>query len=262
MRQSRVAIIGSGRVASALAVAFAGCKGIDLTQIIARDRVKGEILANRCGVSFCEDFRDVKGADLYVVAVSDRSIGEVSERLSSYIDDSAVVCHTSGSVALGVLSLNIKNRAVLYPLYSFAEGLECDFGEIPLLVEGNSDETLEFVRSIASMISLSVAAIESKKREKIHLAAVFFNNFVNHIFVAAESIVVSENLPKRVLDPLIEQTLKAIVEGDPLKNQSGPARRGDLPTMKRHMELLSDNEEFRAIYEAMSNSIIKLYRDE
>ncbi len=76
-----VAIVGGGAVACALALEIASAQGLRLVQRWTRKTHLPSELAP---------------ADLYIVAVSDRAIGEVSAELP--FAAGSVVAHTAGSV--------------------------------------------------------------------------------------------------------------------------------------------------------------------
>lgn len=81
---------------------------------------------------------------------------------------------------------------------------------------------------------------DSACRAKVHLAAVFACNFVNHMYAVGEGIVRSAGLPFDVLKPLLAETAaKALDAASPADVQTGPAVRNDLPTMARHRALLA-----------------------
>ena len=63
-------------------------------------------------------------------------------------------------------------------------------------------------------------------------------------------------LPFDVLKPLIAETAaKAVDSGDPHRVQTGPAVRGDLPTLRRHEAALAHDPRLLRIYESLSQDI-------
>lgn len=238
MRKSnRTVILGTGKVAKAL---YRALKEItDVTIISSRG-----------------DFSTIQAAQLYIIAVKDDVITEVSERLSQHIGD-AIVCHTSGTKSIYNLSNKIANRAVLYPLQSFTDNVTIDFCSIPILIEAETEQVKDFMFNFVELLSRHVYEVDSSTREHIHLSAVFVNNFTNHIFTLAGDIISKNNLPKELLHPLITSTFERLKEISPMEAQTGPARRGDTKTINRHKEILRDNPDMLSVYTSITESIIK-----
>ena len=103
-----VVVIGSGNVAEALAGAIAASP-YGLAQLYARNRDRGERIARSYGCPFASDPQELAPADIHLIAVSDRAVGEVAEALDF---GRAVVAHTAGSVPLDGLPGKIRNRGV------------------------------------------------------------------------------------------------------------------------------------------------------
>ena len=102
-------------------------------------------------------------------------------------------------------------------------------------------------------MSDEVYFIDSDQRKKVHLAAVYVNNFVNHLYHIAHEICARENLPFELLKPLIRETARKIEVMAPSEAQTGPAKRKDLKTINEHLELLSEDQ--KDLYQLISNSI-------
>lgn len=261
-----MAILGSGNLAWALASAVARLSeegnDIKLVQLYSRNREEGEKLAQSAGVPYTGSPEKLAEADLYIMAVADGAIAELSERM--VIPSEAVVAHTAGSTGVDAISPRIKNRGVLYPLQTFTKGREVDFSRIPLFVEYTTPRAEEVIRSVAEKLSGSVTEASSEIREKIHLAAVFAANFTNHMYLLAEEILNNTGLPFDTVKPLIgEVAAKAVASSSPADVQTGPAARGDMKTVERHLKLLADgkgmteeqSELLRNIYEKISQNI-------
>ena len=230
----RVVIVGSGNLAEALAQAVAR-SGLQLVQLFARNAARGEAVAALAGTQWTADPARLADADIYLISVSDKAVGEVAAALP--LPAGAVVAHTAGSVPLDALPAHAR-RAVFYPLQTFTKGRSVDFSQIPL------------------RLSHTVVWADSACRAKVHLAAVFACNFVNHMYAVGEGIVRSAGLPFDVLKPLLAETAaKALDAASPADVQTGPAVRNDLPTMARHRALLAAAPRLENIYSIISNNI-------
>ena len=141
-------------------------------------------------------------------------------------------------------------------LQIFARNAKRDFAKIPLFVEGNDDTFTSELEAFARNLSRTVYRADSDRRVRLHLAAVFASNFVNHLYALGGEILHGTELPFDVLNPLIAETAaKAVDSGDPHRVQTGPAVRGDLPTLRRHEAALAHDPRLLRIYESLSQDI-------
>ena len=197
-----VVVIGSGNVAEALAGAIAASP-YGLAQLYARNRDRGERIARSYGCPFASDPQELAPADIYLIAVSDRAVGEAAEALDF---GRAVVAHTAGSVPLDGLPGKIRNRGVFYPLQTFTAGRHISLGDVPLLVEGSDPQTTRTLLRLARVLSSNARQASSEERAKLHLAAVFASNFSNHMYAIAQQLLDRYGLPADLLKPLMRET--------------------------------------------------------
>ena len=238
-----IVLIGSGNLAEALARAISRTEGATLLQIFARNAKRGTALALENGTAWNSDPRELAAADLYILAVSDAAITTPAE---------AAVVHTAGGIGIEALPARFDRRGVLYPLQTFTQGRSVDFAKIPLFVEGNDDSFTSELEAFARNLSRTVYRADSDRRVRLHLAAVFACNFVNHLYALGGEILHGTELPFDVLKPLIAE---AVDSGDPHRVQTGPAVRGDLPTLRRHEAALAHDPRLLRIYESLSQDI-------
>lgn len=252
MELKRVVIVGSGNVAEALARALPA-SGAELCQVFARNRERGPRVAALGGTTWTADPDRLAEADLYLIAVSDRVVGEVAASLR--LPDGAVAAHTAGSVPLDALEA-FPRRAVIYPLQTFTAGRAVDFARVPLFLEASDKGTYQAVERFARRLSSQLYPADSKRRGILHLAGVLACNFVNALYAAGERTLAREGLPFEALRPLIAETAaKALAAPSPAAVQTGPAVRGDLPTLERHRALLAEEPLLLEIYNLMSRYI-------
>lgn len=224
-----------------------------LVGVRARNEERGRAVAALGGTEWSDDFASLPAADLYLVAVSDRAVEELVASLP--LPDGALVAHTAGSVGIEALPARL-DRAVLYPLQTFSCGRKVDLREVPLLVECAREESYPLLESIARSLSRRVVRADSAQRARLHLAAVFACNFVNHAYALGARLMRDAGLDPALLRPLVGETAaKALAAADPAAVQTGPAVRGDTPTLRRHEELLAGDETLKDIYRLMSQSI-------
>ena len=202
-----VVILGSGNVALQLIRAFLKIDTINLKQVYTRNQE--DINTLKDSINTTNDISLLKQADVTIIAVSDDAISSIS----SHIKNSFVV-HTSGSVDMKSLN-NIGRKGVFYPLQSFSKKKKVDFKNIPICLESETKEDLLKLEELVSLLQSKSYILSSHQRKKIHVAAVFANNFSNHMYTIANEICEKYNIPFDILHPLIEETSDKIKFIDP-----------------------------------------------
>jgi len=247
-----VVLIGAGNVASHLFNAFKKSESIAISQWF--NRSLDAITPYKNEVEITDDLTALKEADIYILAVSDDSIADVSDALPF---NNRLVAHTSGSVSIH--QLNKKHiRAVFYPLQTFTKGAELDFREVPICIECLEKENLQTLKSLSEGLGCKFYKINTEQRQTLHLSAVYVNNFVNQLYRIAHEISDAKNINFDILKPLIMETARKVQEMSPYMAQTGPAKRNDKKTIKRHLKQI-ENEEHKVIYELLTNSIKKTH---
>lgn len=248
----KVSIIGSGNVAQHLIATFQNLEKsgseMELAQVFSRKRETLMTLLRPKQI--ITDYSDLQEADLYIIAVSDDAIETVSKQLPF---KNRLVVHTSGSMPLTALHDN-NRKGVFYPLQTFTKGKAVDFKTIPICLEAENAPDYQVLDKIAKSISDKVHAINSEQRKALHVAAVFVNNFSNHLYSIGNNICQENQIPFDILKPLIQETVEKLNTLSPEEAQTGPAIRNDQKTIAAHEAFLT-NETQLTIYKILTQSI-------
>jgi predicted short-subunit dehydrogenase-like oxidoreductase (DUF2520 family) len=102
--------------------------------------------------------------------------------------------------------------------------------------------------------------MNSEKRAHLHLAAVWINNFTNHMVYQAQKFASSKQLNYALLLPLLEETVNKLQSQTPFDAQTGPARRGDEATIEKHLSQLDGTTQ--ELYALLTDSIQETYKNE
>lgn len=242
-------LLGSGNVATHLFKAFSAAEDIRVKQVYNHSENSLDFFRSKTEVT--TDLSELAPADLYLMALKDDVIPEISAKLKQ---QKGLVVHTSGSVSMDALN-DCKRRGVFYPLQTFSKDNEVDYSSIPFCLEANTSEDLELLKKMAEKISGNSYEISSEQRKKLHLSAVFVCNFVNHLYSVGEQICQKSEIPFEILKPLIAETANKVQHASPAKVQTGPAIRQDLSTINAHLELLDSSEENKEIYKLLTSAI-------
>lgn len=249
-----IVIIGSGNVASVLGRKLVAA-GHRIVQVLSRNSTAASELAYEWNTESANYSSLInKEADVYIIAVADSAIPEVAKDLQ--LGDKIVV-HTAASVQMDVLKNASINYGVLYPLQSLRKE-QTPIPEIPIYIEAVNNTTKQVLEALATSIYKGKTLVaDLDKREKLHVAAVLVNNFTNHIFSLAEDYCLKENIEFKELLPLIHNTFNRLSTASPSIMQTGPAIRGDMTTIHKHVQILENYPQLLKLYQFLTDSIVK-----
>lgn len=249
-------IIGTGNMAWFL-VRRLKAAGYICNGVYGRNEEKSRALAAFANSVFISDLQAVKGpSDCCIIAVTDRAIEGIAREL---FFKSTVVIHTAGTVSIDLLSS--ENKGVLWPVYSILKNDLPKHTNIPIVYEANNDFSKKIVLKIAHTISDIVYEANEKQRQWLHLTAVFGNNFTNHLAAICEQLCKEQQLPFFLLLPILKQTFERMNDKNSLETQTGPAKRNDVSTISKHIQLLQSHPHLQQVYKALTASIKDMYND-
>jgi predicted short-subunit dehydrogenase-like oxidoreductase (DUF2520 family) len=251
-------IIGAGNVATHISRNLYSV-GHTISCIYSRTRESASRLAEEFGSMGTAVPKEVPdGTDFFIVCVPDKTVQEV---VLKFRDRKGIWLHTSGALSLAVFEGHQSQCGVLYPLQTLTRQRTVEKEEIPLLVEGSTPAVTDAIHELASSMTGNVHIMSAASRLMIHLAAVFANNFSNHMVNVAQQILDEQGIDVKLMDPLLKETFSKISEIGAAGTQTGPASRGDEETMKKHLELLLEHPEWKNLYTFISRDIGRFRKD-
>lgn len=255
IRQMNIAIVGAGNVAWHLAQALQTA-GHAITLVYSRTLAHATELAQQLSDATPTqglDFTTI-AADVILIAVPDDAVKTIVQQLK--VNPGTIVAHTSGALPLTVLeSLPHAATGVFYPLQTFSKHTPVNVQQVPLLIEGDSEETTTSLEQLAQTISGHVVRVSSEKRKQLHLAAVFACNFTNHLLGISHELLQDAQLPVNLLQPLIQETITKAAAHHPFTVQTGPAIRHDLQVIEAHLQLLQGKPALQQVYRLLTQCI-------
>lgn len=245
----KLSIVGLGNVGSHLFDAFAQEK-IKITHVVSRSEPSQRVLAKS---EWIQDLKELPSGQLVIICVPD----DLIDSIIGEIPADCPIAYTSGSVSLS--NLPERNElGVFYPLQTFTKDSPINIFEVPFFIEARSTDFASELFDLAWVISRNVSYASSADRKKMHLAAVFINNFTNHLAHISKQYLESENLDFNHLKPLLKETAKKLDTQDPLAIQTGPARRNDQEIIQEQIDAL-ENPIQKELYRLFSKSIHQTY---
>ena len=256
-----VTLIGAGNVGFHLGKRLFQ-KGISVHEVFSRNIGKAEELASQIQAKAINDLQLISSkSDVYIIAVSDDAIQNVAAQLG-VLDRLArkLIVHTSGASSSDLVGRYFKRYGVFYPLQTFSKDRKVTFSKIPICIYAGRKKELKVLRKLGKKISKKVTKVTDFERGILHIAAVFVNNFSNHLFHIGQEIVDEQNIDFNLLKPLILETVLKIENAPPLEMQTGPARRNDQKTIKKHLKYLKKFPQYAQIYTFLTKNITNAYR--
>ena len=248
----KIILLGAGNVGHHLSKAFNKSTEIDLVQWYSRDNSK--VSYNDIDTEIINDLSKIKSADIYIISISDSYVGEISKKLN--VSEKLVV-HTSGSLDLSIIDSK-NRRGVFYPLQTLSKNKEIELAKVPICIESENNKDLVLLETISKYIGCKTHKIDYNQRKILHLAAIFSNNFVNHMFTIAKEILDDKNLDFNILKPLINETVDKIHKLEPENAQTGPAIRNNNEIILNHIKTLK-KDDHKKLYELMTKLIKDKY---
>lgn len=249
-----ITIVGGGRMGRALARALSE----------AGERVN--LWSRREAAGAVADA--VTGAATVILAVPDDAIAEVAVTLAGAgaVAADQVFLHLSGVLdARALTPLHPTGAALgsLHPLRSVADP------EMPpdqwrgayATVEGDDRATREGER-LAQLLGLVPVRVPGRSKAAYHAGAVFAANYVVVLAAVAARLArqagIADALSERIYLPLLRSAGENLMGQAPAAALTGPVRRGDLATIRAHLEALGPEE--RALYRLLGLQALGLAR--
>jgi predicted short-subunit dehydrogenase-like oxidoreductase (DUF2520 family) len=252
----KVVLIGAGNVGFHLGKKLHKV-GVEVVQVFSRTKKKAKKLANKIDAKPITQLKEITTqADLYILAVKDDAIMPIAQKLGKTAIKSRLVVHTSGGTNTANMSEYLNHFGSFYPLQTFSIAKKPNWKTIPFCIDANSKKSKQLLLKLAKKITPKTYEINDEQRAILHVAAVFVNNFSNHLFHIGATICEQENLDFAILKPLIQETVDKLNTGTPAEMQTGPALRNDKKTLATHLQYLEKYPDFKKIYKALTASIL------
>ena len=252
-----VSFIGAGNIASHYAKELfeAGCK---IDSILSKRLRSAKSLASIVNAHATTSFRNLsRDSNYYILAVPDEIIEKVTIALAEYVNSDAIIIHTSGATELKTILTHFKHAGFAWPPQSISKEKDIDFNKVPICIGATDKKTEKSIIQLMSLITKITYKLDDKQKLALHLAAVFANNFSNHMFQLAYDICKDHKLDFQLLYPILLETSNKVIGNIPNDVQTGPAVRQDLATLQKHLHLLKTDSDKKKIYKLLSESIKK-----
>ena len=206
-----------------------------------------------------DDWTGHEDADAIFLTVPDDALPTVAARVAEGLPESTLLVHHAGAVPSDVLLVTEHQRAVMWPPMTFGHGTTPDWDTLPLGVEANRPEILEW----ATQLAPRSFPLTSDSRRALHLCAVLAGNLTAAWIGMVEEYLGQSELDIAILEPLIVESVHKALEGNALSTVSGPASRNDRHTLDAQVKALrtsnGNSPELAALHRILTNRILQAH---
>ncbi|MGD1081520.1 MAG: Rossmann-like and DUF2520 domain-containing protein [Candidatus Sulfotelmatobacter sp.] len=262
----QVMIVGAGNLGSALALSLQRV-GYVIEAVIARSRGaslrKAQRLAKQVGARALTDPATLR-AKLIWFCVPDAEIARAARSLAGKIEwKGRVALHSSGALTSNELAaLRSRGAAVasVHPLMTFVRGSRPSLAGVPFALEGDAT-AVRVARRVLEDMGGHAYSIRKSDKAAYHAWGTFASPLFTALLATAEQVAtlagVNRNAAKRRMIPILLQTLANYATFDAADAFSGPIVRGDVDTVKRHMQALRSMPAAREVYSVLARSALR-----
>ncbi len=257
MPKHRISIVGPGRLGTALAHALSRA-GYRVAEIVYRPGPSARAaraLAKELHAQpllYPEQF-----APVVFLCVGDSQLAAASQELANWPWQGRVALHTSGAMTSDVLTLlREKGAAVasVHPMMSFVRGTVTPLQGVSFALEGDR-KALQVARAIVRDLGGRSFVLKKSAKPIYHAFGAFASPLLIATLTAGEragrKAGLSEKQARAAMRPIVEQTLRNYLEKGNAGAFSGPLVRGDVDTIRKHLDALRAVPEVRAAYVAL-----------
>jgi predicted short-subunit dehydrogenase-like oxidoreductase (DUF2520 family) len=259
-----IAIVGAGNLADTLAQSLKDA-GYRFDQIVSRPKSasmrRARILAAEVGTSAVAIGKARIRAAVVWFCVPDGSIAKVATSLTRAADwRSRVALHSSGALTSDELA-NLRRSgaavASVHPMMTFVRGSRPSLADVPFAIEGDP-KAVRAAREIVKNLGGASYSIRAQDKAAYHAWGTFASPLLTALLAAAEEVAeaagVDRKAARRRMLPMVKQTLANYAALGAAGGFSGPIIRGDIDTVKNHLEVLQRTPVALEVYRSLARA--------
>jgi predicted short-subunit dehydrogenase-like oxidoreductase (DUF2520 family) len=262
----RITIVGAGNLASALAPALHEA-GYEIDQIISRGQSaslrRARRLAHEVGASALATSRAKIQSDVVWLCVPDAEIAAAAKSLAASANWSGkVALHSSGALASGELAVLRRRGAAIasvHPLMTFVPGSRPSLAGVPFAIEGDS-AAVHLARRIVKNLGGSPYSIRKEDKAAYHAWGTFASPLLTALLSAGEHVAaaagIKQKAVKKMMLPIVRQTVANYAAFEAARAFSGPIIRGDIETVKTHLATLRKHPLAQDVYLSLARAAL------
>jgi predicted short-subunit dehydrogenase-like oxidoreductase (DUF2520 family) len=266
-RRPTIALVGPGNLGRVLGLALHAA-GYRIDEIVSRDapdsRKRARALARQVGAHAATYAKAQLASEIIWLCVSDDAIAPTAAILAKRASwKGKIALHSSGARSSRELATLARQGAAvgsLHPMQTFVRASRATLAGVSFAVEGDP-AAIRAGRRIARDLGGSVFTIRPEAKVLYHAIGSFCSPMIIATLATAERIAQAAKIPpaaaKRIMHPILQQTIANFLAKGPAAAFSGPINRGDINTIRKHLEALGDVPGAREIYRALARSALR-----
>lgn len=266
-KKTSFTIIGPGRLGAALLDGL-DAAGYPVESVYTRSEPGNDPSENHFPGKFKQGLpeTDVDLGELIFLTTPDDVLSDLAEKLAAIPGiewGGRNVIHCSGSLSSEVLaSLGEKGAqtASFHPLQTFTGSSDRNtFRNIAVSIEGGPEIAGE-LEEIAESLWSNPVRLSKHQKQVLHVAAVFVSNYTVALGEIADGLIREEISGQNfeILKPLLKQTADNMIQQDLVSALTGPVARGDVETVRNHLEVLREKKEYLNLYKSLGKKTLEL----
>jgi predicted short-subunit dehydrogenase-like oxidoreductase (DUF2520 family) len=262
-----ITIVGAGNLASALAISLHRA-GYAIDQIIARSGgaslQRARALARKVESQAADYARSRADSELVWFCVPDATIASAARSITAKTNwKIRVAVHSSGALdsdALKVFRKRGTEVASAHPLMTFVAGSRPSLAGIPFAIEGEP-KAVRLVRRVVKDMRGVPFSIQKKDKAAYHAWGTFASPLLTALLATAEEVAhaagAAPKSAKQRMLPIVAQTIANYAALGASASFSGPFVRGDVETIRMHLQVLRRVPAAREVYVALGKAALK-----
>lgn len=261
----KIGFIGAGRVGCSFGK-YLKEKDFEISGYLSRNYENAKLAADFTdSLCFGDFYSLLENSDIIFVTVSDSAISNVWDKLSFEDLKGKYVCHCSGALTSEIFEGALEKGAFVcsvHPMLAVSDRFS-DFKKFAgafFTVEGN-EKAYSLIKKILEDAGNTVKIIENPQKKSLyHLSCALQSNLINVLVYMGTSFLkecgFEEDEAVQAVKPLIRGNLENIFLKGPIGALTGPVERGDVSTVKKHIELLKNDD--KVIYKLLSKKLVEI----
>jgi predicted short-subunit dehydrogenase-like oxidoreductase (DUF2520 family) len=263
----QITLVGPGRLGNALSLALVK-SGYRVNEIISRDSPGSQQRARQIARNTRSFTTTLKTAnldsDLIWFCVPDREITATARALlQSAKWEDKFVFHSSGALAsdeLNVLRRRGAAVASVHPMMTFVRGSIPSLKGVVFALEGDR-KAVRLARRITRDLGGEALSISKIDKIAYHALGAFSSPLLVAMLATAEQVAGAAGLSavqaRKVILPIVKQTIENYGALGPSGAFSGPIVRGDVEIVREHLRTLKGIPAAHEVYVALARAALK-----
>jgi predicted short-subunit dehydrogenase-like oxidoreductase (DUF2520 family) len=261
-----IALVGAGSLATALAISLRRA-GYRIDAVVAREAgsslMRARRLARRVRAHVVVR-TDRLNAKILWLCVPDSEIAYAAASLAeTFRGKGRIALHSSGALTSDELEPLRSNGAAVasaHPLMTFVKGSRPSLAGVPIALEGDT-VAVRAARAVVRELGGEAYILRKEDKNAYHAWGMFASPLLTALLATSEQVArlagVRGAAARRRMLPILLRTVENYGSLGAAKGFSGPVVRGDVETVRRHLEVLRRVTIPREVYLALARAAIE-----